>query len=116
MTELYDTRGKFIGDHASPEHKAHIARIAREQEVWDAVHALCILGNPVAAIEDRGNAARDLEATKELLPAAYAEACEKYEKAGLFEPKARKRPFSPADSRIGDVFTSAPPAPPFVVD
>jgi hypothetical protein len=111
---------KFRGEHGSPEHKAHIARLAHAQEAHDVIEALCILGNPSAAIEARGLAARDLEAFKEEMPDAYSEGCATYEKAAadanLITLKARKRPFSPAESKVGDVFSKAPPAPPFVVD
>lgn len=115
------TTQKFRGEYGSPEHKAHIARIAHEHDTYEVIDALCILHDPDSLIEDRGNAARDLEASKELTPAAYAEGLAAYNKAaaemGIVALKARQRPpFNAQESRIGDVFAKAPPAPPFVVD
>ena len=111
---------KFRGEHGSPEHKAHIARVAFAQETHDVIEALLTLNDPDADIEARGQAARDLEASKEVLPAAYIEGCAAYQKAaaeaGLATLKARKRPFSPSESKVGDVYSVAPPAPPFIVD
>lgn len=117
------TAEKFRGEHGSPEHKAHIARLARiahAQEAHEVIEALLVLNDTSSAIEERAQAARELDAIKEESPAAYSEGLAAYEKAaadaGLVALKARRRPFNPADSRIGDVFSKAPPAPPFVVD
>lgn len=113
--------GKFIGVHGSPEHKEHIARVAHENEVYDATEALLTLNDMEASIEDRAAMARELEYFKEQLPAAYSEALTSYKKAladaGLATLRARQRPgFNPSESRIGDVFSKAPPSPPFIVD
>lgn len=111
---------KFRGEHGSPEHKAHVARVMHDQEIHDVIEALLVLNDAGATIEDRAMSAGYLGDIKEVMPAAYSEGCATYEKAaaeaGLVTLKARKRPYSPADSAIGDVFSNAPPAPPFIVD
>lgn len=120
MSALYDTCGKFVGEHGSPEHKAHIARVAHAQEVWDVTDALLTLDDPSASVDVRADAAVYLGAMKSEMPAAYADGAQEYQKAlddtRVATLKARKRPFNPDESRIGDVFSSIPPAPPFVVD
>lgn len=120
MSELYDTRGKFIGEAGSPEHRAHIAKIAYAQEVHDVVEALLTLDDVGASVEQRADVALYLGAVKEDMPAAYDEGKQTYQKAldetRVATLKARKRPFNPEDSRVGDVFSSMPPAPPFIID
>ncbi|MGQ0511431.1 MAG: AAA family ATPase [Betaproteobacteria bacterium] len=111
---------KFRGDHGSPEHKAHIARIAHSHEVHDVIEAVLTLNDTGADIEDRAAMARYLDGIKEDMPAAYSEGVATYEKAladaSILTLKARRRPFSPEESRVGDVFSKAPPAPPFVIE
>src|SRR6266487_1444827 len=110
---------KFRGEHGSPEHKEHIARIALEHDVNDVIESLLALNDAAFPIETRAQAARDLEYFQEEVPAAYSEGLAVYEKAaadaGLVTLRARQRPpFNPAESRVGDVFSKAPPFPPFV--
>lgn len=111
---------KFIGEQGTADHAAHVASIRHEQERYSAIEDLCALHEPSATIAARILAAFNLDAIKDTDPAAYSEAVAIFEKAaadgGLVALKAKRPPFNPEDSRIGDVFSKAPPTPPFVVD
>jgi hypothetical protein len=115
------SENEFQGEHGSPEYKEHLAQIAWERDIDDVITALDVLNGAAHSIEDRACAARDLECFKEEAPEAYNAGVEVYEKAAaeasLLPLRARQRPpFHPAESRVGDVFSKAPPSPPFVVD
>src|SRR5438876_3621690 len=115
------SENEFQGEHGSPEYKEHLAQIEWERNIDDVIESLDVLNGATHSIEDRGCAARDLEYFKEEMPEAYSAGVEVYEKAAadasLLPLRARQRPpFHPAESRVGDVFSKAPPTPPFIVD